>query len=95
MAIQVRPFRRASAAERKRAQAYLRSAGTAGESSIDPVSEAEACVARHPESAVWTAFGLGVLLGAAAGWMAAERHEQHWYGRLDDYMDVVRRRFHW
>jgi hypothetical protein len=92
MAIQFRPFRRASAAARKRAQAYLRSAG---ENAVDPVAEAEVCVARHPESAVWTAFGFGVLLGAAAGWMAAERHERHWYGRLDDITDALRRRFHW
>jgi hypothetical protein len=92
MAIQFRPFRRASAAARKRAQAYLRSAG---ENNADPVAEAEVCVARHPESAVWTAFGFGVLLGAAAGWMAAERHEQHWFGRLGDYTDALRRRFHW
>lgn len=91
MAIQFRPFRRASAAARKRAQAYLRSAGK----NADPVEEAEVCVARHPASAVWTAFGFGMLLGAAAGWMAAERHEQHWYGRLDDLTDSLRRRIHW
>ncbi len=92
MAIQFRPFSRASATARKRAQAYLQSAGAGN---ADVVSEAENCVARHPESAVWTAFICGVLLGAAAGWVAAERHEQHWYGRLDDYTDALRRRFHW
>jgi hypothetical protein len=91
MAIQFRPFSRASATARKRAQAYLQSAG----GNADPVTEAEDCVVRHPESAVWTAFGFGLLLGAAAGWVAAERHERHWYGRLDDYTDALRRRIHW
>ncbi|HEV7406616.1 MAG TPA: hypothetical protein VGO11_26940 [Chthoniobacteraceae bacterium] len=92
MAIQFRPFSRASTTARKRAQAYLQNA-VGG--SPDPVNEAEACVARHPESAVWTAFAFGLLLGAAAGWVTAERHERHWYGRLDDYMDALRRRLHW
>ena len=62
---------------------------------MDPVDEAETCVAQHPESAVWTAFTFGLLIGAATGWVAAERHERHWYGRLDDYTDALRRRFHW
>jgi hypothetical protein len=92
MATQFRPVSRASAAARRRAQAYLRSVG---DNPADPLTEAEVCVARHPDSAVWTAFAFGLLLGAAAGWVAAERHERHWYGRLDDYAGALRRRFHW
>jgi hypothetical protein len=92
MPIQFRPVRRASATARRRAQAYLRSAG---EGAAEPLAEAEECVARHPESAVWTAFAFGLLLGAAAGWVAAERHGDHGSGWLDDYAGALRRRFHW
>lgn len=91
MAIQFRPFSRATASARRKAQAYLR---TAGGPHATPVTEAELCVERHPESAVWTAFTFGLLLGGVVGWAMAERHEQHWYGRLDEYGAALRRRLH-
>jgi ribosome-associated translation inhibitor RaiA len=88
MATRIRTPKRATAASRAKAQEYLERAD--GKS----VESAEHCVRQHPESAVWTAFACGLLLGAAAGWIAAQQEEDHWYDGIDDVFDRLRRRLH-
>jgi ElaB/YqjD/DUF883 family membrane-anchored ribosome-binding protein len=46
------------------------------------LARSESCVRKHPESAVWTAFGSGLLLGTLLAWVIVEERQHHWRSRL-------------
>ena len=92
MVTNLRVPRGPTAAAREQAQQYLNRAST---SAAEAVDTAETFVRDHPASAVWTVFLFGLLFGAAAGWLSAERYERRWYDDLEGKASRLRSRFHW
>lgn len=56
----------------------------------DPVQEAEGCVRQHPELAVWSAFGAGLLIGAAIVWVTLQQQDRTWQDELEDLAHRLR-----
>ena len=86
-------------------QTFERETSTAGEAfkqSFEPVrdkaSEAisfgERCVRNYPETAVWTTFGFGLLLGGIAGWLLGGRRQTTYSDELMDMVNNLRSKLH-
>jgi hypothetical protein len=64
----------------------------ANSGSGEVVEAGEDCVRKHPESAVWTAFGGGLALGGLIVWAIFEEREHHWHRAVTKLAGDVQRR---
>lgn len=64
------------------------------DSAYGAIQSGERYVASHPETAVFSSFFLGLLIGGLAGWALAESQQGDWKDELRSLVGKARGRLH-